>query len=280
MSALTFSLKAKLDQRVDCSALTHDGLRGKTGAEIERIKLPMGNINVAVAELFGVSGSDSAQIIFAGDNGKLDRIGAAMTGGEVVVEGRAGDYAGLSMKSGTLRIAGDAGSFAACAMRGGVLHIDGDAGDFLGGGLPGERRGLFGGTVVVKGNVGARAGDQMRRGMILVAGDAGDYLGSRMSGGTVVVMGEVGPLAGYAMKRGTLLLRHSPKGLPPTFNDCGTHPLGFLTLLLPAIRKNGEPFARVEFSANRARRWMGDAANLGRGEILVPENRNATSISQ
>jgi len=138
----------------------------------------------------------------------------------------------------------------------------------------------LGGTVVVKGNVGARAGDQMRRGMILVAGDAGDYLGSRMSGGTVVVMGEVGPLAGYAMKRGTLLLRHSPKGLPPTFNDCGTHPLGFLTLLLPAIRRHGEPFAGLTFPANHARRWMGDAANLGRGEILVPENRSATSISQ
>lgn len=270
MSALRLSLKATLNQRVDCSAFTLDGLKGKTGAQIEHIKLPMGNTDIAAAEIFDVTGSDADRIIFAGECSKLDRIGAGMTGGEITVEGTAGDYTGLGMKGGALRVDGDAGIFAACAMRGGILQIDGNAADFLGGGLPGERRGMFGGTVVVKGNVGARAGDQMRRGMILVAGHAGDYLGSRMSGGTVAVMGEVGPLAGYAMKRGTLLLKHSPTELPPTFNDCGVHPLGFLTLLLPAIRKHGEPFIDLAFAANHARRWMGDVANLGRGEILTP----------
>ena len=271
MSALMFTLKAKLTQRVDCSALTSDGLRGKTGAAIEHIELPMGNTNIAVAEIFKVKGRDSNRIIFSEESGELDRIGAGMTGGDIVVEGSAGDYAGLGMKGGTLRIAGDAGIFSACAMRGGTLHFERNVGDFLGGGLPGERRGMFGGTVIVKGNVGARAGDQMRRGMILVAGDAGDYLGSRMSGGTVVAMGEVGALAGYAMKRGTLLLKHSPRQLPPTFNDCGVHAFGFLSLLLSAIHKHGKPFADLEFSANRARRSMGDVANLGRGEILIRE---------
>ncbi len=270
MSALTFALKAKLTQRLNCSALTPDGLRGKTGAQIERIEMPLGNANVAVAEIFKVSGRDTNHIIFSGDSNKLDRIGAEMTAGEIVVEGLAGDYAGLSMKGGTLRIAGDAGIFAACAMRGGVVHIDGNADDFLGGGLPGERRGLFGGTVIVKGNVGARAGDQMRRGMILVGGNAGDYLGSRMSGGTVVVMGVIGPLAGYAMKRGTLLLRQSPKEIPATFNDCGVHPFGFLSLLLQTIAKHGDSFTGLAYSANRAQRWMGDVANVGRGEILIP----------
>ena len=270
MSALKFSLKSTLNQRVDCSALTLDGLRGKTGAAIQRIQLPMGNTDTAVAELFKVTGQNAEHIVFSGECSKLDRIGAGMAGGEIVVEGRAGDYAGLGMKGGTLRVDGDAGIFAACAMRGGLLQIDGNAGDFLGGGLPGDRRGMFGGTVVVNGNIGARAGDQMRRGMILVAGDAGDYLGSRMSGGTIVVMGEVGPLAGYAMKRGTLLLSHIPTALPVTFNDCGVHPFGFLSLLLPAIQKHGEPFADLKFDGNRARRWMGDVANLGRGEILTP----------
>ena len=271
MSALMFTLKAKLTQRVDCSALTSDGLRGKTGAQIEHIELPMGNTNIAVAEIFKVKGRDSNRVIFSGDSSKLDRIGAGMTGGDIVVESSAGDYVGLGMKGGTLRVAGNAGIFLACAMRGGTLSIDGNAGDFLGGGLPGERRGMFGGTVIVMGNVGARAGDQMRRGMILVAGDADDYLGSRMSGGTVVAMGEVGALAGYAMKRGTLLLKRSPQQLPPTFNECGVHAFGFLALLLPAIRKHGEPFASLAFDANRARRSMGDVANLGRGEILTRE---------
>ena len=270
MIALTFSLKAKLMQRVDCSALTPDGLRGKTGAEIGRIELPIGNTCIAVAELFKIKGGDPERIVFSGDGRKLDRIGAAMAGGEIVVEGCAGDYLGLGMKGGVLRVAEDAGIFAACEMRGGVLRIDGNAGDFVGGGLPGERRGMFGGTVVVTGNVGARAGDQMRRGMILVAGNAGDYLGSRMSGGTIVVLGNVSAFAGYAMKRGTLLLSQLPTDLPSTFNDCGVHPFGFLALLMPAIHRHGGAFAELKFATNRAQRWMGDLANIGRGEIIVP----------
>jgi formylmethanofuran dehydrogenase subunit C len=269
LSALVFTLKQPLKQRVDCSALTPDGLRGKTGAAIQRVELPMGNTGITVGELFKVTGRDVEHIIFSGECSKLDRIGAAMTGGKIIVESQAGDYAGLGMKGGMLYVNGGAGIFAACAMRGGVLQIAGDAGDFVGGGLPGDRRGMFGGTAIVKGNVGARAGDQMRRGMILVAGSAGEYLGSRMSGGTIVVMGEVSALAGYAMKRGTLLLEHMPNELPVTFNDCGVHPFGFLGLLLPAIQKHGEPFADLKFDGNRARRWMGDVANVGRGEILV-----------
>ena len=270
MSALTLTLKAKLTQRVDCSALTPDGLQGSTGAALGHIKLPIGNTDVAVGDIFKVKGSDCERIIFSGECNKLDRIGASMTGGEIVVDGEAGDYLGLGMRGGELRVAGDAGIFATCNMRGGTLRIDGNAGDFLGGGLPGERRGMFGGTVIVNGNVGARAGDQMRRGMILVAGDAGDYLASRMSGGTIVVMGKAGAFAGYAMKRGTLLLPQLPTNLPPAFNDCGVHPFGFLSLLMPAIYRHGGAFTELKFAANRAQRWMGDVANTGRGEILIP----------
>ncbi len=271
MSALTFTLKQPLKQRVDCSALTPDGLRGKTGAAIQRIELPIGNTGIAVAELFKVTGQQGDHIVFSGECGNLDRIGAGMNGGKILVEGSVGDYTGLGMKDGELHVTGDLGIFAACAMRGGSLQIDGSTGDFLGGGLPGERRGMFGGTVVVKGNVGARAGDQMRRGLILVASSAGDYLGSRMSGGTIVVMGKVGALAGYAMKRGTLLFKDIPTQLPATFNDCGVHPFGILGLLLPTIQKYGEPFVDLKFAGNRAQRWMGDVANVGRGEILTPE---------
>ena len=269
MSALIFSLKAKLTQRVDCSALTPDGLRGKTGAALGRIEVPVGNTNIAVADIFQIKGSDTDRIVFAGDSSKLDRVGAGMTGGEIRVDGSAGDYLGLGMKGGTLRVAEDAGIFAACEMRGGVLHIGRNVGEFVGGGLPGERRGMFGGTVIVIGNVGARAGDQMRRGMILVAGDAGDYLGSRMSGGTIIVMGDVGENAGFAMKRGTLLLPKRPNNLPPTFNDCGVHPFGFISLLMPVIHRQGMPFSDLTFSANHAQRFMGDLANVGRGEILI-----------
>jgi formylmethanofuran dehydrogenase subunit C len=270
VSALKFLLKAKLSQRVDCSALTLVGLSGKTGAEIQRIALPIGNSTVPVGDIFKVSGGDCEQIIFAGETNKLDRIGAQMSSGDIVIDGDGGDYLGQGMKGGSLRIAGSAGIFAACEMRGGELNIHGDCGDFLGGALPGNRRGMFGGAVIVRGNLAARGGDQMRRGMILVAGNVGDYLGSRMSGGTIVAMGEVGAFAGYAMKRGSLLLKHRPKEMMPTFSDCGVHPFGFLSLLLPVIRRHGKSFDALKFSSNHAQRYMGDVANIGRGEILLP----------
>ncbi len=270
MSALKFFVKQKLTQRVDCSLLNPDALRGKTGAQIEYIELPMGNSNVAVGDIFKVSGGAAEKIIFSGETAKLDRIGAQMSSGEIIIEGDGGDYLGLGMKGGVLRVGGNAGIFAACEMRGGELRVAGNCGDFAGGGLPGNRRGMFGGTVIVNGNIGARAGDQMRRGMILVAGNIGDYLGSRMSGGTIVAMGEIGAFAGYAMKRGTLMLKEKPRELLPTFNDCGVHPFGFLSLLLPVIQRHGEAFSDRHFSSHRAQRWMGDVANVGRGEILIP----------
>ncbi len=270
MSALKFFLKERLTQRVDCSALMPDALRGKTGEEIQHIALPMGNTTVPVGDIFRVSGGDSECITFSGETNKLDRIGAQMSGGEIVIDGDGGDYLGVGMKGGSLRIVGSAGIFAACEMRGGALHIAGDCGDFLGGALPGNRRGMFGGTVIVRGNLAARGGDQMRRGVILVTGNVGDYLGSRMSGGTIVAMGEVGAFAGYAMKRGSLLLNYRPQELMPTFNDCGVHPFGFLSLLMPLIRRHGAPFDAMNYSSHRAQRWMGDVANIGRGEILIP----------
>ncbi|MEO6022857.1 MAG: formylmethanofuran dehydrogenase subunit C [Burkholderiales bacterium] len=269
MSSLTFKLKQATLQRVDCSSLTSDHLQGKEVAEIAKIELPVGNSNVQAGDLFNITGRDVAKIVFAGDCAKLDRIGAAMTHGEITLAGNCGDYVGLGMKGGTIAAKASSGIFTACGMRGGAIRIAGNAGDFLGGGLPGERRGMFGGLVIVHGNVGDRACDQMRRGMILVEGNIGAYACSRMSGGTIAVLGEVGAFAGFAMKRGTLIVKDLPSQLPITFNDCGEHSLSFLTLVLAYWRTLDTRFAKFNIPNNRVRRWMGDVANAGRGEILV-----------
>ena len=269
MSALTFKLKQTVTQRIDCSQLTFDHLQDKSVTEIAKVELPIGNTNVRAGDVFNIKGRDVSKIIFANDCAKLDRIGAAMTQGEIIVEGNCGDYLGLAMKGGTITAKASSGIFTACGMRGGSIHIHGNTGDFLGGGLPGERRGMFGGLVLVRGNVGDRVGDQMRRGMILVEGNVGSYACSRMSGGTVAVLGEVGAFAGFAMKRGTLIVPNLPSQLTVTFNDCGEHALSFLTLMLAYWRTLDTRFAKINIPHNRVRRWMGDLANVGRGEILV-----------
>jgi formylmethanofuran dehydrogenase subunit C len=148
-----------------------------------------------------------------------------------------------------------------------MIQVGGDAGEFAGGAIPGDHAGMRGGTLLICGNAGARAGDRMRRGTLLIEGNAGDYLASRMIAGTVAVLGSVGRLPGYAMRRGTILLL-TPSEIPATFNDCGIHPLGFLTLLIRSWKQLPSRFSSLPDSV-RVQRYMGDLANDGRGEILL-----------
>jgi formylmethanofuran dehydrogenase subunit C len=266
MSALSFTLKTELNQRVDCSPLIPDLLAGKSTAEIAALDLQSGNRKLRADAVFAIEGDDPNRIVFQQSTAKLDFIGKGMTSGSITVEGDAGSYLGMQMKNAVLHVSGNVDAYAACEMKSGELIIEGSAGDFLGAALPGNQKGLQGGIVIVKGNVADRCGDHMRRGVILIEGNTGGYLGSRMGAGTIAVLGEIGPCPGYAMKRGTLLLLKQPS-LSATFNDCGTHTLGFLPLLLGSLRSYPSRFA--ELNLNRVRRYAGDLAGLGKGEILV-----------
>ena len=143
----------------------------------------------------------------------------------------------------------------------GNITIEGDCGDFLG-------ANMRGGTIVCQGNAGDRVGDQMRRGLILIDGNAGDYVASRMLAGTIGVYGKLGKHAGFGMKRGTLLLSQAPN-LHATIQDCGTHNLPFLKLLFNAFKLFNSKFSSI--NSTRVRRYCGDIACNGNGEILVLE---------
>ncbi len=269
MTTLTFTLVENPPaQRVDMSPLVCQKLEGLSLDEIAAIELQCGKQKLRVDQLFYINGSNTQDILIADSTDKLDFIGKELNGGSISVQGNAGAYLGMQMKSGTISVSGDAGLYAACEMKNGLLQIEGDAGDFLGGALPGNKQGMKGGTVLVKGNVGQRAGDHMRRGQILIEGNAGDYCGSRMVAGTIAVMGTVGRYAGYAMRRGTLLLWNQPQ-LSATFNDCGSHTLAFLPMLFESFKSLNSKFADSTATFNRVRRYGGDMAETGRGEILV-----------
>ncbi|MDQ7091327.1 MAG: formylmethanofuran dehydrogenase subunit C [Methylococcales bacterium] len=268
MSALTFKLKTKPSQRVDMSPLVCHLLKDKSPSDIGSIELVSGKSQIRVDQLFHISGFDTQNIIIDNSCEKLDFIAKSLEAGKVTVNGNVGAYLAQEMKSGTVEINGNTGIFAACEMKQGLLTIKGNAGDFLGGALIGNKQGMKGGTVLVKGNAGDRVGDHMRRGLILVEGNVGDYCGSRMTAGTIAVMGVTGKFLGYAMRRGTLLLWQSPK-LSATFNDCGSHTLSFLPMLFKSFKKLNSKFSDVNSAFNRAQRYVGDVAEIGRGEILV-----------
>ena len=67
------------------------------------------------------------------------------------------------------------------------------------------------------------------------------------------------------MRRGSLILNQKPKDLLPTFGDCGVLDFDYLALLERGLRQSG---IRVSLG-DRARRYMGDMAVLGKGEMLV-----------
>lgn len=268
MSALTFTLKYRPDQRVDMSPLACQQLVGKGHPEIAAIELQCGKRKVPVGDLFNLSGSDTTHIVINNSFDKLDFIGKELENGAITVEGDAGAYLAMGMKSGTVKVNGNAGLFAGCEMKKGYLEIAENVGDFLGGALPGNKMGMRGGLILVKGNAGDRAGDQIRRGTILIEGDAGDYCGSRMIAGTIAVMGQTGRFLGYAMRRGTLLLWNTPQ-LSASFNDCGSHTLAFLPMLFNSFKPLDSRFADSSTAFNRVQRFAGDMAEIGRGEVLV-----------
>jgi formylmethanofuran dehydrogenase subunit C len=269
MTALTFTLKHEPRQRVDVAPLTPSQLAGRAAAEIAAIPLQTGNRTLPAGELFAIEGDDPSSLVFRGATRKLDFVGRGMAEGDIRVEGDAGSYLGMHMRGGRITVAGNVDAYAACELKNGTVIIYGNAGDFLGAALPGNKKGMAGGVVVVKGNAGDRVGDHLRRGSILIEGNAGAYLGSRMTAGTIGVLGRVGPHPGYGMGRGTLLLVQAPAAMPATFNDCGTHTLGFIPLLLKSYAGLDTPFSGLADRLSRVRRYAGDMSGLGKGEILV-----------
>jgi formylmethanofuran dehydrogenase subunit C len=269
MKPFRLKLKERPAQRVDLSPLIPDRLVGKTTAEVGAMELTSGNRRLRVDQLFTVSGDPGPELEIAGGCDLLDRIGAGMTQGRIAVQGDAGAYLGAGMSGGNIEIQGNAAAFAASEMRDGRIRIGGNAGDFLGAALPGDHQGMRGGVVLVEGDAGDRAGDRMRRGSLLIGGNTGDYCASRMVAGTIAVWGSIGRFPGLAMRRGTLLLQQAPPALLPTFNESGTFPFAFLTLLARAWRELPGKFGALPDSGLEFRRYMGDLANGGRGEILV-----------
>ncbi|MCJ7653576.1 MAG: formylmethanofuran dehydrogenase subunit C [Actinobacteria bacterium] len=265
MSALTFELKGKPGQRLDLSPLTPARLKDLKPKEIEALVIGTTRVPVTVGDAFKVKGKDVSALRFVGTDARCDKIGAALTEGEIVVEGDAGAYLGAGMKGGKIEVKGSAGVLAGASMSGGSIAIDGDAGERAGGVLVGDNFGMKGGLLTIGGNAGSLLGERMRRGFVIVGGDAGDYAGGRMFAGTILLKRQVGRVAGYGLRRGSLIFMEEPKELLPTFGDCGVLEFDYLRLLEHWLRESGRPIAL----GDRARRLMGDMAAVGKGEMLI-----------
>jgi formylmethanofuran dehydrogenase subunit C len=246
---LTARLKSSLKQRVDCSAaltgpwatLTADQLATRT-VELEREgRVPLGDV-------FEVKGNPAGRVRFMGDLGRVDRLAAGLNEGMVTVEGNLGNEAGLGMAAG-------------------ALVIEGDAGERTGAAAPGLKRGMTGGELIVRGSAGAEAGASMRRGLLVIGGTAGERAGLSMIAGNIVIFGAAGADAGLWSKRGSIA---ALGGITPPATyvyACTYQPIHLRVMLLRLQTIYGIRIRKRQL-AGLYRRYSGDLAELGKGEIL------------
>jgi formylmethanofuran dehydrogenase subunit C len=264
MSTLTLTLRGALHHPVDLTSVTPNAFAGRSLYEIEQLSLGA----LRVCDVFAVSGTPGETVAISGSSSYLDYAGAGLDAGTLVFEGSVGNYAATAMKGGRLDIRGDAGAYLASRQSGGLVTVKGAAGDFAGGTRPGDRFGMVGGIVLVDGNVGERAGERMRRGTIITRGSFGAAAGSRMVGGTLWTEKGFGAGPGPMLRRGTLI-GPAVERLLPTFSDCGVHDLNILKILNKYIAETLGALAPRPVPV-LVRRYAGDLATLGKGEILLP----------
>jgi formylmethanofuran dehydrogenase subunit C len=249
-SGVTARLKTRLQQRADFSEVLTGAWTSLPLNDLARRPVHLERDGqTALGDMFELKGDQQGRIRFLGDLGLAERFGAGLTEGEVVVEGNLGAEAGLFLGGGTLVVEGDVGPRAGAA-------------------LPGFKRGMTGGELIVHGSAGAGAGASMRRGLLVVGGRAGNQVGLGMIAGTVLVFGAAGAESGLWSKRGTVVVLGTITP-PPTYAYACTYQPVHLRLLLTRLRARFRLPVRARHLTGSYRRYSGDMAELGKGEILT-----------
>jgi Formylmethanofuran dehydrogenase subunit C len=246
---LTLTLRAPLRHRVDVSSVAWSALPDLDAAGIGAQEVWVEDEGrAALGDLFEVRGAPGPRIRLSGDLALMDGIGAGLTAGELVVDGDAGWYLGRRMT-------------------GGVIEVRGSAGPVAGGADPGAKRGMSGGEIIIHGSAGALAGAGLRRGLIVVLNDAGENAGRGMIAGSVLVFGTLGANPGLFSKRGSIVAfgAHTPPG---SYRYACTYRPPHLRVTLEYLRSRRRVPVTPGQLTGRYRRYSGDLAELGAGEIL------------
>lgn len=242
-------------QPLDGSVFCADLLGCKSRKELDATVLPIGRSTRSFAELFTIEGKPSNELVLR-NLPRLDRIGAGMASGRLIIEGNVGDDLGASIF-------------------GGQIIVQGNAGDRVGGADQGATRGMTGGEIAITGDAGHHVGHLMRRGLISVGGKCGHSPGYRMLAGTIVIAR--GPLdhPGLEMQRGTIICLEQDN--EPTAGAIGKHlsKAGVMSLgAMPAVGIVVRRVAQImnkEFQSDenqRVRLWHGDRFELNKGEVM------------
>src|SRR5256885_10468251 len=143
--AVTLSLAQQPEHTLVADCIAADRFASLGAERIAELPVVRGGRRATLGDFFKVRGERSTTLRIEGDLARVEGIGTAMAGGEIVIAGGAGRDVGVQMI-------------------GGRIDVGGDAGDNAGGARPGASRGMAGGGVVICGGRGAGGGARGRRG--------------------------------------------------------------------------------------------------------------------
>ncbi len=263
---LVLSLKDEPHVPLEAEAISPDRLAGLTNEAVRALAVHLGKRTLRLDEIFTVEGSGSDELEIRGDLTKVKWIGRGMTRGKVTIVGNVGMHLGAYMKGGSIEVRGNASDWVGGEMTGGLIHIRGNAGGQVGAAYRGSMSGMNRGTILIEGSAGIEVGMRMKRGMIVVKGPVRDFAGLQMKGGTLFLLGGAEIRTGAWMIRGTIVTL-APIRLLPTFSYACAYDPTFLHLYGRRLAALGVNLPTDE-RAGLYRRYLGDAAVPGKGEIL------------
>ena len=268
--AVTLTLRAPLDRRLEVDGVTADRVARLTEREIATLPAWFGGRETQLGEFFDVRGGTLPRLRIEGALGHVSGLGAGMCAGELVIDGDAGDRVAARLTGGTVTVSGRVGDDAGMAMAGGTLHVHGGAGDRLASPEPGASRGMTGGEIVIGGSAGQDAAARVRRGLVVVAGDVLSGAARAMIAGTLVVLGEAGADTGRGSRRGSVVAARMTE-VPATYRYACTYAPGYIRLLMSYLRRRYGLRFDDALRDGRYERYCGDIGHPGKGEILIHE---------
>ena len=249
---------------VEAERISPDVFAEKSAKEIATLQIWEGNRKRTIGDLFKIkhetdSPSEEIAIRICGDVGKVRRIGAGMSMGEIIIDGDVGMHLGEEMEGGVITVAGNAGSWVGSMMKNGTIEVKGNAGDYVGAAYRGSTRGMGGGIIIIHGNAGNEVGCFMRRGLIKVYGSVGEFVGIHMRKGTIFVQGNSEGRAGAEMTGGKIVVCGWVPSIVPTFT---------IDSIRPKVKINEEKATGPFY------RFVGDLAEDGNGRLYVSQTQN------
>ena len=265
---ITLTLKEPTAVPLEAEVLSPDTVAPLKHDEVCALPVFLGKRQRRLDDFFTIEGDGADEIELRGDLAKVKWIGRGMTRGRIRVTGNAGMHLGAYMTGGAIEVTGDAGDWVGGEMAGGSIRIRGNAGGQLGAAYRGSPSGMSGGEILVEGSAGIEIGMRMKRGLIAVRGPVRDFAGLEMKGGTIVLMSGAELRTGAWIARGTIISL-KPLHLLPTFTRACDYNPTFMRL----YAKHLSPLGFTIPLNGAYERFNGDAAVLGKGEILVWQSK-------